>query len=90
MVADWWPRAYPDEHYRAEVERTWTDRLEALGTLAGGIAHDFNNILAAISGNAEMAASEVGPDTSVARSIAECPGSISRARYSHSGRTCRS
>ena len=30
-------------------------KMEAVGTLAAGIAHDFNNILAAISGNAELA-----------------------------------
>jgi signal transduction histidine kinase len=30
-------------------------KLEAIGVLASGIAHDFNNIMAAISGNCELA-----------------------------------
>jgi len=30
-------------------------KMEALGQFSGGVAHDFNNILAAISGNTELA-----------------------------------
>lgn len=33
-----------------------SQKMEALGTLASGIAHDFNNIIAAIIGQAELAA----------------------------------
>jgi two-component system cell cycle sensor histidine kinase/response regulator CckA len=36
-------------------------KLEAIGRLAGGIAHDFNNMLTVISGNVEMALSDVNP-----------------------------
>ena len=37
-------------------------QLEAIGRLAGGIAHDFNNILAAISGNVQLALLQSTPD----------------------------
>lgn len=40
-----------------------TQRLEAIGTLAGGIAHDFNNVLTAITGYADLLATEVAEDS---------------------------
>ncbi len=54
-------------------------KLESLGTLAGGIAHDFNNILAAIRGNVDLAAEDVGPDHSAAQSLEEIKKASTRA-----------
>ena len=50
---------------RAEILQMRSQKLEALGTLAGGIAHDFNNILAAISGSASLAVTEIPKDNPV-------------------------
>jgi len=36
-------------------------KMEAIGHLAGGIAHDFNNLLTAISGYAQLLASDLDP-----------------------------
>ncbi len=47
---------------RAEALQLRSQKQEALGTLAGGIAHDFNNILAAISGSASLAISQIPKD----------------------------
>jgi PAS domain S-box-containing protein len=43
----------------AEEELLRTRKLEALGVLAGGIAHDFNNYLTIVSGNLELAGSQL-------------------------------
>ncbi|MEA3360720.1 MAG: ATP-binding protein, partial [Thermodesulfobacteriota bacterium] len=47
---------------RIEEELLKTRKLESVGVLAGGIAHDFNNILAAVSGNIELASLRVEDD----------------------------
>jgi PAS domain S-box-containing protein len=38
-------------------------KLETVGTLANGIAHDFNNILGAVLAQADLALSELAPDS---------------------------
>jgi PAS domain S-box-containing protein len=59
------------ERKRLEEVHLQAQKLESLGTLAGGIAHDFNNILAAIRGNADLAAADIGPDHRAVESLEE-------------------
>lgn len=67
------------ERKRLEEMHLQAQKLESLGTLAGGIAHDFNNILAAIKGNADLAAADVGPDHPAAESLREIRKASERA-----------
>ena len=73
MIADVTERRRVDEALRQ------SQKLESLGTLAGGIAHDFNNILAAIRGNAELAADDIGRDHIAAVSLTEIKKASARA-----------
>jgi PAS domain S-box-containing protein len=67
------------ERKRSEEVLLRGQKLEALGTLAGGIAHDFNNVLAAIRGNAELAAQSLPAEHPAADSIAEIERASDRA-----------
>ena len=67
------------ERKRLEEAHLRSQKLESLGTLAGGIAHDFNNVLAAIQGNANLAAEDVGPDHAAAESLQEIKKAAARA-----------
>jgi nitrogen-specific signal transduction histidine kinase/CheY-like chemotaxis protein len=64
---------------QAEEARIRSQKLEALGTLAGGIAHDFNNILAAIAGNASLAAMVLDSGHPVLENIVEIEKASRRA-----------
>ena len=68
------------ERKRLEQVHLRAQKLESLGTLAGGIAHDFNNILAAIRGNADLAAEDVGHDHIASGSLEEIRKASTRAR----------
>jgi two-component system cell cycle sensor histidine kinase/response regulator CckA len=58
---------------RRELEEQFrqSQKMEAMGALAAGIAHDFNNILSAISGNAELALQDIGPEHPALASLNE-------------------
>lgn len=70
-----------DEEVRAHLDKQLrqSHKMEALGTLAGGIAHDFNNILAAISGNTQLALAELSTEHPAQLSLAEVRKASQRA-----------
>lgn len=56
-----------------------TVKLESLGVMAGGIAHDFNNLLVSILGYAELALSEMPPDSKGRDAVAALEASARQA-----------
>ncbi len=58
-------RLAEEERRKLEARVRQAERMESLGVLAGGIAHGFNNMLAAITGNCELAQLVAEPDSEV-------------------------
>jgi PAS domain S-box-containing protein len=50
------------ESKRLEAQVRFSQRMEAIGTLAGGIAHNFNNLLMGIQGNTTLLMLDTDPD----------------------------
>lgn len=50
------------EKKRLEAQLQYTERIEAIGTLAGGIAHDFNNLMMGMLGNISLILYETEPE----------------------------
>ena len=49
------------EKKRLEAQLQYTERIEAIGTLAGGIAHDFNNLMMGMLGNISLILHDTEP-----------------------------
>jgi signal transduction histidine kinase/ActR/RegA family two-component response regulator len=58
-----------------------SQKLEAVGTLAGGIAHDFNNLLTAMSGFAQLAIMNAGPDSPLTGDLRQVVEAADRASH---------
>ncbi len=69
-----------EERAALETQLRQSQKMEALGTLAGGIAHDFNNVLTAISGNAQLALEDLGPNHPAITSLQEIQRATGRAK----------
>ncbi len=68
------------ERAKLEAQLQQVQKMDSLGQLSGGIAHDFNNILAAILGNAQLAAQELGPAHPATDLLLEVVKASERAR----------
>ncbi|MFH1982043.1 MAG: ATP-binding protein [Pseudomonadota bacterium] len=69
-----------EERKKFEAQLMLSQKLEAVGTLAGGIAHDFNNILWIISGNAELAKSDIPDGNPIRKHLEKIEGACLRAK----------
>ena len=67
-----------EEKRKLEEHMQFTQRLEAIGTLAGGIAHDFNNILTSMFAYAEIINSELPEDSHLKENLDQLVFSIRR------------
>ncbi|MBU5612867.1 PAS domain-containing hybrid sensor histidine kinase/response regulator [Geomonas azotofigens] len=72
-------REAEEERNRLEQQLLHAQKLESLGVLAGGIAHDFNNILTSIIGNADLALTQIDPQSPVMENLQRIEKSAARA-----------
>jgi signal transduction histidine kinase len=68
-----------EEVKKRTAELYHSQKMESIGTLAGGIAHDFNNILAIINGYAQMAQSELPPESQPSQDLDQVLHAAGRA-----------
>ncbi|HEX9734313.1 MAG TPA: ATP-binding protein [Thermoanaerobaculia bacterium] len=60
-------RAAYHEQKRLQDQLLLAQKMESIGRLAGGVAHDFNNYLTVIVGSAELAMSQLSPESPLQR-----------------------
>lgn len=72
-------RRQEQERLRSDEQLQHAQKLESLGLLAGGIAHDFNNLLVCILANAELAQSELPPESPAMQSFEQIEQAAQRA-----------
>jgi signal transduction histidine kinase/CheY-like chemotaxis protein len=63
----------------SEAQSRHVQKLESIGVLAGGIAHDFNNLLHVVLGNADIALSNLTPDSRAREPLEEVVRATLRA-----------
>ncbi len=64
---------------KLEEHQRFTQKIEAIGTLAGGIAHDFNNVLTYMLAYARLAMADMPADAPARINLCEIVAGIHRA-----------
>jgi len=73
-------RDHVDRIRKLEEHQRFTQKIEAIGTLAGGIAHDFNNILTYMLAYARLAMVDLPTASPARENLREIIAGIHRAR----------